>query len=76
MLIDILARWIVQMPLFFTVSGYLAYKDKEHERMDTLHRFLVRSRILLVPLVVWSVIFSVNPITRMVFFGESKKREC
>ncbi|GLL54493.1 hypothetical protein KUBF_21550 [Bacteroides finegoldii] len=50
---------IVQMPLFFTVSGYLAYKDKEHEGMDTLHRFLVRSRILLVPLVVWSVILNV-----------------
>ncbi|WP_320978401.1 acyltransferase [Bacteroides sp.] len=50
---------IVQMPLFFIVSGYLAYRNKEQGGMDTLHRFLIRSRILLVPLVVWSVILNV-----------------
>lgn len=49
---------IVQMPLFFVVSGYLAYKEEEQEG-GTLHHFLVRSRILLVPLVIWSVILNV-----------------
>lgn len=51
---------IVQMPLFFAVSGYLAYKDKKQEGyMDTIHHFLVRSRLLLIPLVVWSVILNI-----------------
>ena len=47
---------ICEMPLFFVVSGYLAHKDKNENFKEMLSRLLVRSRILLVPLIVWSIV--------------------
>lgn len=48
---------IVQMPLFFAVSGFLTYKPlAELSLKNDLGRLLKRSRMLLVPLLVWSFI--------------------
>lgn len=49
---------ICEMPLFFVVSGYLAHKDREESFKETMSRLLVRSRTLLVPLVVWSIVLN------------------
>lgn len=50
---------ICEMPLFFIVSGYLAYKEREESSSETMLRLLKRSRTLLVPLVVWSVVLNI-----------------
>lgn len=50
---------ICEMPLFFAVSGYLAHKEREDNFKETLVRLLLRSRTLLVPLVVWSILTNV-----------------
>lgn len=48
---------IMQMPIFFAVSGYLTYKQLEEVSLkNDLKRLLKRSRLLLVPLFVWSFI--------------------
>lgn len=47
---------ICEMPLFFAVSGYLSHKDRVEDFKGMLHRLLIRSRGLLVPLFVWSAI--------------------
>ena len=44
------------MPLFFVVSGYLTHKEREENFKRMLSRLLIRSRTLLVPLVVWSIV--------------------
>lgn len=55
-LIDIIG--ICEMPLFFVVSGYLTHKEREESFRETMSRLLVRSRTLLVPLVVWSIVLN------------------
>lgn len=50
---------ICEMPLFFIVSGYLTYKEREESSKETMLRLLKRSRTLLVPLVVWSVVLNI-----------------
>ena len=47
---------ICEMPLFFVVSGYLTHKEREENFKRMLSRLLIRSRTLLVPLVVWSIV--------------------
>ena len=47
---------ICEMPLFFVVSGYLTHKEREENFKRMLSRLLMRSRTLLVPLVVWSIV--------------------
>lgn len=47
---------ICEMPLFFVVSGYLTHKEREENFKKMLSRLLIRSRTLLVPLVVWSIV--------------------
>ncbi|HBJ15153.1 MAG TPA: hypothetical protein DDY80_11135 [Parabacteroides merdae] len=47
---------ICEMPLFFVVSGYLTHKEREENFERMLSRLLIRSRTLLVPLVVWSIV--------------------
>ena len=47
---------ICEMPLFFVVSGYLTHKEREENFKRMLYRLLIRSRTLLVPLVVWSIV--------------------
>ena len=47
---------ICEMPLFFVVSGYLTHKEREENFKRLLSRLLIRSRTLLVPLVVWSIV--------------------
>lgn len=49
---------ICEMPLFFIVSGYLTYKEREENLKETMSRLLKRSRTLLVPLVVWSIVLN------------------
>lgn len=49
---------ICEMPLFFVVSGYLAHKEREESLKETISRLLIRSRTLLVPLVVWSIVLN------------------
>ena len=49
---------ICEMPLFFIVSGYLTYKEREESLKETMARLLKRSRALLVPLVVWSIVLN------------------
>lgn len=49
---------ICEMPLFFIVSGYLTYKEREESLKETMARLLKRSRTLLVPLVVWSIVLN------------------
>lgn len=50
---------ICEMPLFFVVSGYLVHKEREEDLKETMSRLLVRSRTLLVPLVVWSIVLNI-----------------
>lgn len=47
---------ICEMPLFFVVSGYLTHKEREENFKRMLSRLLIRSRTLLEPLVVWSIV--------------------
>lgn len=47
---------ICEMPLFFVVSGYLTHKEREENFKRMLSRLLIRSRTLLIPLVVWSIV--------------------
>ena len=47
---------ICEMPLFFVVSGYLTHKERAENFKRMLSRLLIRSRTLLVPLVVWSIV--------------------
>ena len=47
---------ICEMPLFFVVSDYLTHKEREENFKRMLSRLLIRSRTLLVPLVVWSIV--------------------
>ena len=47
---------ICEMPLFFVVSGYLTHKEREENFKRMLYRLLIRSRTLLVPLVVWAIV--------------------
>ena len=47
---------ICEMQLFFVVSGYLTHKEREENFKRMLSRLLIRSRTLLVPLVVWSIV--------------------
>lgn len=50
---------ICEIPLFFAVSGYLAHKEREEDLKKTMSRLFVRSRALLVPLVVWSIVLNI-----------------
>lgn len=51
---------IFHMPIFFAVSGFLSYKETENlDLSDFIKRFLKRSRVLLLPLVVWSVLYNI-----------------
>ena len=50
---------IVQMPIFFMIAGFLAYKDGDESVKAVVHRFVLRTRALLVPLIVWSVLLNV-----------------
>ena len=51
---------ICEMPLFFVVSGYLTHKEREENFKRMLSRLLIRSRTLLIPLVVLSRIVVVR----------------
>lgn len=42
--------------IIFVVSGYLTHKEREENFKRMLSRLLIRSRTLLVPLVVWSIV--------------------
>lgn len=51
---------ICEMPFFFAVSGFLSYKyDNVLNIKDEMKKFIRRSRMLLVPLVVWSLILNI-----------------
>lgn len=50
---------ICEMSLFFIVSGYLTYKEREEILKETILRLLKRSGSLLVPLAVWSVVLNI-----------------
>lgn len=50
---------ICEMPLFFAVSGYLSHKEREEDFKKAMSRLLVRSRTLLVPLVIWSIVLNI-----------------
>lgn len=50
---------ICEMPLFFAVSGYLSHKEREENFKGMLVLLLKRSRALLVPLFVWSIVLNV-----------------
>ena len=57
---------LVHLPVFFAVSGFLTYKDGDAPSIrGALAVLAKRSRLLLVPMVVWSVIYSIatNDIT-------------
>lgn len=50
--------FLFQMPLFFVVSGFLSYREKQEDLRERVRRFGLRSRALLVPLVVWSLMLN------------------